>query len=70
MTECLTALKTAFSKKVPSNAATHTSFASALSAWSLILTVAADSIVAEQIQKYVEVFLFLFKDYVMELTLY
>lgn len=48
--ECLTALKTAFSKKVPSNVATHTSFASALSAWSLILTVVADAIVTEQIQ--------------------
>ena len=51
MITCLNALKAAFSKKVPSNEALHPSFTNALAAWSLILTVAEDSIACEQIQK-------------------
>jgi len=56
MAECLTTLKTAFSKKIPSSDAHHISFASALNAWSHILSIAEDSMVCEQIQKYVFLF--------------
>ena len=54
MVICLNALKASFSKKVPSGEQQHLAFASSLNAWSLILSIADDSIACDQIQKYIK----------------
>ena len=51
ITDCLKALKTAFSKKVPFHTANHVSFVKSLLAWGLLLTIAPESVVYEQIQR-------------------
>lgn len=48
--QCLSALKSAFSKKIPSEASHHVSFTHALLAWGLLLTVASESVVQEQME--------------------
>lgn len=45
------ALKAAFSKKIPAHTAHHCAFASALLAWGLLLTIAPQSIVEEQVTR-------------------
>lgn len=48
--DCLVALKAAFSKKIPSESSLHCAFASALSAWGLLLTIASSSVAMEQME--------------------
>lgn len=47
------ALKAAFSKKIPADTAHHCAFASALLAWGLLLTIAPQPIVEEQVTRQV-----------------
>lgn len=49
--DCLTALKVIFFKKVPADTSAHITFANSLMAWGLLLTVASQSVVEEQIEK-------------------
>lgn len=47
---CLAALKVVFSKKIPSDPAHHVAFTHAMLAWGLLLTVASESVVQEQME--------------------
>lgn len=53
--DCLTALKVIFFKKVPADTSAHITFANSLMAWGLLLTVASQSVVEEQIENCVPV---------------